>query len=99
LARVVGLPQDVLDKATLVSKALAGRLEKAKRRPEAYNTSKRRNLVLKLKEMLIQARDGTMEEETLRLWLSRVQDEFVDRMTDAVEDDISGNEDCSINEG
>lgn len=86
LARIVGLPQDVLEKATLVSNMLSGRLEKQKRKSKALHLSRRRNLVLKLKETLIQARDGNMDENALRSWLVKVQDEFVTRMTKLSED-------------
>lgn len=42
--------------------------------------------MLKLKETLIQARDGNMDENVLRSWLAKVQDEFVTRMTRLSED-------------
>lgn len=42
--------------------------------------------MLKLKETLIQARDGNMDENALRSWLAKVQDEFVTRMTKLSED-------------
>lgn len=42
--------------------------------------------MLKLKETLIQARDGNMDENALRSWLAKVQDEFVTRMTRLSED-------------
>ncbi|RPA93986.1 hypothetical protein L873DRAFT_1837804 [Choiromyces venosus 120613-1] len=80
LARLVGLPQSVLERATAVSEILVGRLERNKRKSEATNLARRRNLVLTLKETLIRARDGNMEEGALRSWLSRLQDEFVSRM-------------------
>ena len=80
LARLVGLPQSVLDRATAVSEMLVRRLERNKRKLEATNLAKRRNLVLTLKETLIRARDGNMGDSALRPWLSRLQDEFVNRM-------------------
>lgn len=92
LARIVGLPRDVLEKATLVSEMLSGRLEKQKRKSRALHLSRRRNLVLKLKETLIQARDGNMDENVLRSWLAKVQDEFVTRMT-KLSEEISADED------
>lgn len=86
LARIVGLPPEVLEKATLVSTILSGKLEKQKRKSKAFHLSRRRNLVLKLKETLIQARDGNMDENALKSWLAKVQDEFVTRMTRLSED-------------
>lgn len=93
LARIVGLPRDVLEKATLVSKMLSRRLERRKRKSKALHLSRRRNLVLKLKETLIQARDGNMDESALRSWLAKVQDEFVTRMTKLSEDIVADEDD------
>ncbi|KAL0637754.1 MutS protein msh4 [Maublancomyces gigas] len=93
LARIVGLPWGVLEKATLVSKMLSGRLEKQKRKSKALHLSRRRNLVLKLKETLFQARDGNMDENALRSWLAKVQDEFVTRMTKLSEDIVADGDD------
>jgi DNA mismatch repair protein MSH4 len=90
LARVVGLPRDVLERATLVSETLASRLEQNKRRPEAYNLSRRRRTVLELKEMLLEARDGTMEEGALKSWIAKVQEQFVARMTASTPEDCEG---------
>jgi len=70
----------VLDRATAVSEMLVRKLEREKRKLEAANLARRRNLVLTLKETLIRARDGNMEDGALRPWLSRLQDEFVNRM-------------------
>jgi len=80
LARLVGLPQSVLDRAAAVSEVLVGRHEKNMRKSKATNLARRRNLVLTLKETLIRARDGNMEEDALQPWLNRLQDEFVNRM-------------------
>lgn len=92
LARIVGLPPGVLDKATLVATMLSGRLEKLKRKSKALHLSRRRTLVLKLKETLIQARDGSMDGNALRSWLAKVQDEFVTRMTKLSEDVVADDE-------
>lgn len=60
--------------------------------------------MLKLKETLIQARDGNMDENALRSWLAKVQDEFVTRMTKLSEDiaadgdDESGEDEGGYNE-
>ena len=80
LARLVGLPQSVLDRATAVSEMLVRRLERNKHKLEATNLARRRNLVLTLKETLIRVRDGNMGDSALQPWLSRLQDEFVNRM-------------------
>lgn len=55
--------------------------------------------MLKLKETLIQARDGNMDENALRSWLAKVQDEFVTRMTKLSEDIVADGDDESEEEG
>ena len=40
-----------------------------------------RKVLLNLKEHLVQAKNGTMEDEALREWLRRLQDHFVMTMT------------------
>lgn len=88
----------MLDKATLVSETLSRRLDKQKRKSKSFHLSRRRNLVLKLKETLIQARDGNMDDKMLQSWLTKVQDEFVTRMSRLSEDladeenEMDGNE-------
>lgn len=78
---------------------LSGRLEKQKRKSKALHLSRRRNLVLKLKETLFQARDGNMDENALRSWLAKVQDEFVTRMTKLSEDIVADGDDESEEDG
>lgn len=55
--------------------------------------------MLKLKETLIQARDGNMDEDALRSWLAKVQDEFVTRMTKLSEDIVADGDDESEEDG
>lgn len=78
-----------------MSKTLSSRLEKQKRKSKAFHLSRRRNLVLKLKETLIQARDGSMDEGALTSWLIKVQDEFVNRMSKLSEDIAASEDDAS----
>ncbi|KAA8909324.1 muts domain V-domain-containing protein [Sphaerosporella brunnea] len=80
LARLVQLPQGILDRATQVSAALTRRRDTSKKNSEAYQIARRRNLVLKLLETLVQARDGRLDDAALRSWLLRVQEDFVERM-------------------
>ena len=96
---MVGLPPDVLDRAAFVSAALAGKIEQNKQKSAAYNLSRRRKLVLQLKETLIQARDGMMEERALRSWLCKLQDEFVARMTATSVDAEDGGDEEGDEEG
>ncbi|KAI9788486.1 MAG: MutS protein msh4 [Piccolia ochrophora] len=81
LARVLDLPPDLLDVATKVSNSLTQQIAKRKKSSKAFATTRRRKLILNLKESLIQARDGVMEGEVLASWLRKLQAEFVARMT------------------
>jgi DNA mismatch repair protein MSH4 len=91
LARLVGLPQSLLDRATFVSQTLTKKQERAKKKSKAYHLARRRKLVLKLKETLVQTRNGQMDENTLYRWLIHVQEDFVERMAALSRD--SGDED------
>lgn len=46
----------------------------------AIAVARRRRLILNLQEQLIHARDGKLQGEPLRIWLKKLQDEFVTRM-------------------
>ncbi|KAI5795133.1 muts domain V-domain-containing protein [Geopyxis carbonaria] len=92
LARVVGLPRTLLSRSEVVAKALAERQEEAKKSSQSYHIMKRRKLILKLKETLVQARDGRMEEEALKAWLQRVHEDFIEKMA-ALQEDHEDTED------
>lgn len=94
LAKVVGLPQQVLRVADYVSTRLAEDFEKSKQKKAtrtAIALAQRRRLVLGLREQLVQARDGNLRGERLARWLKMLQDEFVTRMAD-VEADLTSAE-------
>lgn len=78
LARLVRLPETLVERATEVSSTLSMRLEEKRRRSRAYSVAGKRKLVLRLFERLVQARDGTMQEEALRSWLLRIMEGFLD---------------------
>lgn len=80
MARVAGLPEDVITVGTRVSQSLNEQLQQRKKNRKIIAVARRRKLVLSLKEQLLQARNGNMEPEDLRRWLKRLQDEFVVRM-------------------
>jgi DNA mismatch repair protein MSH4 len=42
--------------------------------------ARKRKLVMKLFETLVQARDGRLDDEALKSWLTRVMEDFVERM-------------------
>ncbi|KAK6376393.1 MutS protein msh4 [Exophiala oligosperma] len=86
LAKVVGLPEPVLDVAESVSRSLNDRNDAQKRNPKAAAEAKRRKLLLNLREHLVQARDscatGQTETADRRAWLMRLQDDFALGMRD-----------------
>jgi DNA mismatch repair protein MSH4 len=80
LAKVVDLPADVINTATEVSDSLRARNEARKSSQAFRSVARRRKLVLSLREQLVQALDGNMEEEALGRWLKRLQNELIVRM-------------------
>lgn len=77
LARVVDLPEEVLEVAGEVSSALTALVEIKKKSSKAFALAKRRKLVLSLREALMQAESSLMEEQALLSWLRKLQEEFV----------------------
>jgi len=81
LAKVVPLPQRVIDVAERVTQKLEGDAQRVKKASPAIIRERRRKLLLTLKEHLVQARQGRMEGEVLASWLKQLQTEFIKRMT------------------
>ncbi|KAE8419444.1 muts domain V-domain-containing protein [Aspergillus pseudocaelatus] len=101
LAKLVDLPPGVLEYAQTVSEKMNQIAQRRHSKTRALAVSRKRNLILSLKEQLLQARDGKMEGEALRKWLKRLQDEFALRMA-AIDGDESvccGSEDGEEQEG
>lgn len=86
LARVVNLPEQVMNMATEVSKSLNERNETRKSNAKALAVARKRKLVLTLKEQLMHAKRGTMSPENLRKWLQKLQEEFLVRMNAITEE-------------
>lgn len=80
LARVAGLPPQVLEAAERVSKTLDAQAAAKKKSSKAFTLAKRRKLVLSLKETLKQAESSPMDDNVLLNWLRKLQEEFVRRM-------------------
>jgi len=80
LARVVGLPPEVIEVAKKVSNTLATQAQAKKRSSQAVAVAKRRKLLLNLKEMLKQAESGPMQGKVLLNWMRKLQEEFIERM-------------------
>ncbi|GLA94913.1 mutS protein msh4 [Aspergillus tubingensis] len=76
LAKLVDLPPGVLETAQQVSEKLNQLAKRRHSKSKALAVTRRRNLILSLKEQLLLVRNGTMEGETLRKWLKRLQDDF-----------------------
>jgi len=99
LARVVGLPPQVLEVAENVSKKLEAQAAERRKSSKALALARRRKLVLGLKEILEQAVNSPMDDKALLSWLKKLQAEFVRRM-EAIENDVasSDNEEEGTNE-
>lgn len=94
LARVIDLPPLILDVAEGVSSTIKQHAEAKKKSSSAFAVAKKRKLVLSLREMLVQARDGPMEGRVLVGWLRKLQEEFVVRMSG-----IEGGEEVEVDDG
>ena len=69
LARILPLPADVVEHAEHVAHTLEEQTKKRQKRSLAIIQARRRRLLLNLKERLLQAKNGTMDDENLREWL------------------------------
>ena len=81
LARVVDLPEHVMDVAAQVSKSLNERNEARRSNAKALAVARKRKLVLTLRQQLLHAKRGNMSPENLRKWLQKLQEEFLVRMS------------------
>jgi DNA mismatch repair protein MSH4 len=81
LAKVVTLPRDVIEQAEHIAGVLEAQTNKNKKYTRALIQARRRKLILNLKEHLIQAKEGKMNDQNLKEWLSELQKEFVVRMS------------------
>lgn len=88
LARVLPFPPQVLEVAQTVSKYLHENAERRASSSKALATARKRKLVLHLREQLLQAYNGNIDGEELRLWLQRLQAEFAMRMAAIEEADF-----------
>ena len=88
LAKLVDLPPEVLDVAQDVSGKLNQIAQRRHSNCRALTIARKRNLILSLREQLLQSCNGTMEGEALRKWLTKLQNDFLLRMA-SIDDDIS----------
>ena len=89
LARVAGLPPDILTEAEAVSKRINEMREDRYRDPTTLIKARKRRLFLGLEEHLIQVKEGSLKGEDLRLYLKKLQDEFIRRFCE-LEDEEAG---------
>ncbi|PLB45281.1 putative DNA mismatch repair protein Msh4 [Aspergillus steynii IBT 23096] len=87
LAKLVDLSSVVLQTARRVSEQLSKISERRHGSSRALNVARKRNLLLSLREQLLQARSGNFKGEMLRKWLQRLQDDFTLRMAAIDEED------------
>ena len=92
LARVVGLPSQVLEVAERVSQTLDSQAAAKKKSSKAFALAKRRKLVLSLRETLKQAESSPMDNKVLLNWLRKLQEEFVRKMEKLDSDSRSNTE-------
>ncbi|KAI9038336.1 MutS family protein MSH4 [Aspergillus affinis] len=80
LAKLVDLSPIVLQTAQRVSEQLNEISDRRQGRSRALAVARKRNLLLSLREQLLQARNGNLKGDVLRKWLRKLQDEFALRM-------------------
>ncbi len=84
LAKAIGLPGSLIDKAEAVSTSLRQKREAHKQSSEARKLVRRRKLVISLQEQLRHAEAEDMEPNQLGRYLVQLQEEFI-TMMDAIE--------------
>lgn len=99
LARLVDLPPDILDTAQRVSTAMDEIAQRRHSSSGALRIAKKRNLILSLREQLVQARDGNLRGRALVKWLGKLQRDFVLQMA-AAEDitDLGQDDSTAVDE-
>lgn len=86
VARLVDFPPNVLHVAREVSEKLNQIAQGRHSTTKALIIARKRNLILSLREQLLQARNGSMGGAALRKWLKKLQDDFALRMASLDED-------------
>ncbi|KXS20225.1 hypothetical protein M427DRAFT_94796 [Gonapodya prolifera JEL478] len=99
LARMIGMPPEVVETATRVAKKLRAKMEAAALQNEASRAVKRKKACLKFANALVQARrSSTLDEAGMRAYLASLRDNFVEEVkkiegiADDDEIEVEGNE-------
>jgi DNA mismatch repair protein MSH4 len=80
LAQLVDLPPAVLEVANRVSETLDGIAQRRNSSSHVVAIARKRKLLLSLREQLLIARDSIMDDDSLRRWLVKLQNDFVVNM-------------------
>ncbi|KAJ5104169.1 hypothetical protein N7532_004698 [Penicillium argentinense] len=80
LSKLVDLPPTVLKVANNVSEALECISQQRNSDSRTVTIAKKRKLLLSLREQLLIARNSTMDDEPLRCWLIKLQQNFSEQM-------------------
>jgi DNA mismatch repair protein MSH4 len=88
LAKLVDLPPAVLEVARTVSWSMDRLTQRRNSPSRAVAIARKRKLLLTLREELILARNGTMDNVSLRQHLLKLQDEFALRMA-AIDEEVN----------
>lgn len=80
LAKLVDLPPAVLVVANTVSETMERLAQRRNSPSRAVAIARKRKLLLSLREQLLIARNGTMNDQSLRAWLIKLQENFTLRM-------------------
>lgn len=82
LAKLVDLPPNVLEIANTVSERMETLAQRRNSPSRAVAIARRRKLLLSLREQLLIARNSTMDDKSLRTWLTKLQAKFTIQMAD-----------------
>ncbi|CAG8564154.1 9477_t:CDS:10 [Paraglomus brasilianum] len=85
--QLVGLPEDVIQRASEVSYKLKELIDAGRQRSATNKLLQKRKLLLQLAQHLSSIRSSSLDKETLKDYLRRMQEEFVERMEKLIESD------------
>ncbi|KAL1956145.1 hypothetical protein VTO42DRAFT_7580 [Malbranchea cinnamomea] len=88
IAKLLPFPPRMLEVAEQVSQTLSSKIHDQIRHTKTIAVTRRRQLLLSLKEKLLQAKEGRLRGEKLRAWLKQLQDEFTLEMA-AIDGDVA----------
>ena len=81
LARAIGLPEDLVNDAERISKALSEKRQAKQQNSEYSKTLRRRKLVLNLQETLRHVVESDVDEKAFKSFLTRLRAEFITKMS------------------